>query len=96
VTKLELLRGLGADELDLSVLPAERRRFLATMDRRLTAQALQRRDPQRRHPILLTLLAQSGVDVLDGVVALFDQAVSARESKADRAMRDALAERGRG
>jgi hypothetical protein len=64
VAKLAFLRGLGADVLDLSVLPAERRRFLATVGRRLTAQALERRDPQRRYPILLTLLAQSATDVL--------------------------------
>lgn len=95
VAKLEFLRGLGADTLDLSALPAERRRFLATVGRRLTAQALQRRDPQRCYPILLTLLAQSATDVLDEVVQLFDQAISARESKAERKMRDALAERGK-
>jgi hypothetical protein len=63
------------------------------MGRRLTAQALQRREPERRYPILLTLLAQSATDVLDEVVQLFDQAVSARESKAEHKMRDALAER---
>jgi hypothetical protein len=44
VAKLGFLRGLGADTLDLSVLPAERRRFLATVGRRLTAQALERRE----------------------------------------------------
>jgi hypothetical protein len=33
--------------------------------------------------------------VLDEVVQLFDQAISARESKAERKMRDALAERGK-
>jgi hypothetical protein len=60
VAKLEFLRSMGADSLDLSGLPAERRRFLATVGRRLTAQAL----------------------------------ISARESKAERQMRDALAERG--
>lgn len=76
------------------MLPAERRRFLATVGRRLTAQALERREPQRRYPILLTLVAQSVTDVLDEVVSLFDQAVSAREGKAERSMRDALAERG--
>jgi hypothetical protein len=38
VAKLGFLRGLGADTLDLS----ERRRFLATVGRRLTAQALER------------------------------------------------------
>lgn len=95
VAKLEFLRGLGADTLDLSVLPAERRRFLATVGRRLTAQALERRDPQRRYPILLTVLAQSATDVVDETVQLFDQAISARESKAERTMRDALAERGK-
>lgn len=46
VEKLGFLRGLGADRVDMSVLPAERRRFLATMGRRLTLQALERWDPQ--------------------------------------------------
>lgn len=59
VEKLLFLRRLGADALDLSALPAERRRYLAQVGRRLTAQALVRREPNRRHPILLTLLAQS-------------------------------------
>nr|WP_232330428.1 hypothetical protein [Nocardia fusca] len=36
VDKLGFLRNLGADTVDLSVLPAERRRFLATMGGRLT------------------------------------------------------------
>ena len=33
--------------------------------------------------------------MLDEVVSLFDQAVSAREGKAERTMRNALAERGK-
>ena len=65
--KLAFLRGMDAHTLDLSVLPAERRRFLAGMGRRLTAQALARREPARRYPILLTLIAQSAVEVLDEV-----------------------------
>ncbi|ETT24074.1 transposase [Rhodococcus ruber Chol-4] len=95
VDKLGFLRGLGADRLDMSVLPAERRRFLATMGRRLSPQALQRRDPQRRYPILLTVLAQSGTDVLDEVVALFDQAISVKFGAAERKMQQRLAERGK-
>lgn len=95
VDKLGFLRGLGADRLDVSVLPAERRRFLATMGRRLTPQALERRDPQRRYPILLTVLAQSATDVLDEVVALFDQAISAKFGQAERRMQQQLAERGK-
>jgi hypothetical protein len=52
--KLAYLRGLDADTLDLSMLPAERRRFLAGLGRRLTPQKLARREPARRYPILLT------------------------------------------
>ncbi len=95
VEKLGFVRGLGADTLDMSVLPAERRRFLATLGRRLTSQALERRDPQRRYPILLTVLAQSAADVLDDVVALFDQSLSAKFSAAENRMREELAERGK-
>jgi hypothetical protein len=77
------------------MLPAERRRFLAGVGRRLTGQALARRDPERRYPILLALLAESAVDVLDEVVLLFDQALSGRESAARTRLREVLAERAR-
>jgi hypothetical protein len=40
-------------------------------------------------------LAQSATDVLDEIVQLFDQAVSARESRAADKMRVVLAERGK-
>ncbi|CAM3702040.1 hypothetical protein SMNI109538_08045 [Smaragdicoccus niigatensis] len=53
VEKLAVLRRLDAHTLDLSMLPAERRRFLAGLGRRLTAQALSRREPERRYPILM-------------------------------------------
>lgn len=95
IVKLGYLRCLDAHTLDLSMLPAERCRFLATLGRRLTAQALTRREPSRRYPILLTALAQSATDVLDEVVALFDQAVSARESRAKHKLDGQLAERAR-
>ena len=91
--KLAFLRGLDAHTLDLSALPAERRRFLAGVGRRLTAQALARREPARRYPILLTLIAQSAVDVLDEVLLLFDQALSGRESAARARLTEVLAER---
>ncbi|WP_349877130.1 Tn3 family transposase [Micromonospora sp. HUAS YX12] len=94
--KLAYLRRLDAHTLDLSMLPAERRRFLAGVGRRLTGQALQRREPERRYPILLTLLAQSAVDVLDETLLLFDQAVSGRESAARQKVVEALAERAKG
>ena len=92
IEKLTWLRSMDAHLLDLSMLPNERRRFLATVGRRSTVQGLQRR-MERRYPILLALVAQSAVDQLDEVVALFDQAVSARESKAKTKTDEALVER---
>ena len=94
--KLAWLRGMDADTLDLSVLPAERRRFLAGLGRRLTVQNLARRDDDRRYPILLTLAAESAVEVLDEVLLLFDQALSRREAAARERLTEALAERARG
>jgi Domain of unknown function (DUF4158) len=95
IEKLVYLRGKDAHRLDLSMLPAERRRFLATVGRRSTNQALERRDPDRRYPIMLALVAQSAADQLDEVVALFDRAVSARESRAKSRTEEELAERAR-
>ena len=92
IEKLVWLRSMDAHLLDLSVLPNERRRFLAMVGRRSTVQALERRG-ERRYPILLALVAQSAVNQLDEVVALFDQAVSARESRARSKTDAALAER---
>jgi hypothetical protein len=93
VRKLLFLRGLDAHTLDLSTLPAERRRFLAAVGRRSSMAKLTRREPHRRYPIVLTVLAQSAVDVLDEVVQLFDQAVSGRESRAKHKLADQLVER---
>jgi len=93
LAKLRFLRRLDAHTMDLSMLPTERRRLLAAVGRRSTNQALERREPQRRYPILLTLLAQSATDVLDEVVQLFDQAVSARETRARHKTDQQLVER---
>jgi hypothetical protein len=68
LAKVEFLRGHGADRLDLSTLPAGRRRMLAETGRRSTNQALQRADVDRRYPILLATLAETYVEVLDELV----------------------------
>ena len=94
--KLAYLRAIDAHTLDLSVLPAGRRRFLAGLGRRMTAQNLVRRDDDRKYPILVTLAAQSAVDVLDEVLLLFDQALSGREAAARERLTGVLAERARG
>lgn len=95
VAKLEYLRSLDAHALDVSMLPTEQRRHLATIGRRSTAQGLEHRAPEVRYPILLTLLSQGAVEVLDEVVQLFDQVVSSTESRARVKMTARLAERGR-
>ncbi|MBB4942913.1 hypothetical protein FHR32_007313 [Streptosporangium album] len=79
IDKLAWLRAIDAHQMDVSVLPNERRRFLAQVARRSTNQGLERRR-ERKFPILPAFVAQAAVDQLDEVVALFDQAVSARES----------------
>jgi len=96
IEKLRYLRRMDAHQLDLSMLPTERRRFLATVGRRLKVGQLAKRDPDRKYPILLTLAAQSAVDVLDETLLLFDQALSGRESAAKAKLDEALAERARG
>jgi TnpA family transposase len=93
LAKLAFLRGMGADELQLGALPAEGRRHLAAIGRRSTAQALARSGPERRHPVLLALLAQCAVDVLDEVVQLYDQAVSSTDHRAERKVEEQLAAR---
>jgi len=91
--KHAFLSGVDAFRLDLTMLPPERRRFLATIGRRSTAQALARRDPDRRYPILLALLQETAVDVLDEVVQLYDQAVSSVEGRAERKLEERLVAR---
>jgi TnpA family transposase len=92
IDKLGWFRGIDAPQMDVSALPNERRRFLAQVARRSTNQGLERRK-ERKYPILLAFVAQAAVDQLDEVVALFDQAVSARESRAKSRTEGALAER---
>ncbi|MCP2351849.1 DUF4158 domain-containing protein [Nonomuraea roseoviolacea] len=92
IDKLTWLRAIDAHQMDVSVLPNERRRFLAQVARRSTNQGLERRK-ERKFPILLAFVAQAAVDQLDEVVSLFDQAVSARESRAKSKTDEALVER---
>jgi hypothetical protein len=92
IDKPAWFRGIDAPQMDVSGLPDERRRFPAQVARRSTNQGLERRK-KRKYPILLAFVAQAAVDQLDEVVALFDQAVSARESRAKPRTEEALAER---
>jgi hypothetical protein len=91
--KLQFLRQHGADRLDLSRLPAGRRRMLAEIGRRSTNQALQRADVDRRHPVLLATLAETYVEVLDELVQLLDQALAGADSRARHELSQRLVDR---
>lgn len=80
--KLTFLRRHGADTLDLSRLPAGRRRLLAEIGRRSSNQALQLADVDRRHPVLLATMAETYVEVFDELVQLLDQALAGADSRA--------------
>ena len=95
LAKLEFLRAQGADRLDLSALPAGRRRILAETGRRSTNQALQRADAERRYPVLLATLAETYVEVLDELVQLLDQALAGADSRARYELSQRVVERAR-
>lgn len=89
LAKLDFVRSLGGDRLDLSAIPVGQRRFLTSLGRRSRVQALARAGVHRRYPVLLATLAETAVEVLDELVELFDQALAG----ADRRARAQLAER---
>lgn len=76
VAKLAYLEGLGAHRLDLSAIPPERLRQLATLARRSTPRALRQMAPERRHPILLAALASAHTEIVDEIVRLFDMVLA--------------------
>ena len=94
--KLAYLRGMDARHAGPVGAAGRAAPVPGGVGRRLTAQNLARRDDDRRYPILLTLIAQSAVDVLDEVLLLFDQALSGPGAAARARLTEVLAERARG
>lgn len=86
IEKLQLLRGLGAEDWDLDVIPANRQRLLAQYVRHATSQAIGRRDPAFRHPALLAFCADAAARITDEIVDLLDDGVAAQHAKARRAL----------
>lgn len=82
ILKLNYLRQLGADQLDLSSIPPERLRQLATLGRRCTPKALREMSRERRYPILLATLASSHTGAVGELVQMFDQALVSTDSRA--------------
>lgn len=95
IDKLRFLRSIGADGLDLSVLPAQRRRLLARVARRSSVTALARRDPTRRYPMVACLVTEAVTGVVDETLGLFDRLMADHDAKARANMTAELAERAR-
>lgn len=84
IAKIELLRAVGADQLDLTPLNPNRVRHLASVGRRMTPQALDRLAVQRRYQILAATVVEELTDRVDEVLDLFDIALANLERAARR------------
>ena len=82
--KLGKLQKWQVGSWNLSALNSNRRKQLAQIGFRSTAQALSRMNKTRRYPILLAFLAQLYEEVLDELVEIFDRLLGAITSRADR------------
>ncbi len=82
LAKIELLRSVGADQLDLSALNPNRVRHLASVGRRMTPQALDRLAVARRYQILAATAAEELIARTDEVLELFDIAMATLERNA--------------
>ncbi len=69
-------------------LNPNRQKFLARLGRKYTVQALRRMGPERRYPILLSLLKQTLIDLTDESVDIFDVCLASRHKKAREALED--------
>jgi hypothetical protein len=68
VQRYRRLLELGADRIDLGSLAPARRRRLVAAGTRMTAQAIGRLEPARRHPLILAMLAELYLESLLEVV----------------------------
>jgi TnpA family transposase len=82
--KLPYLRSLGADKLDLSALNPNRLKFLASLGRRHTNQALKRLGPERRYPVLLAFVADAHAEITDEAMDLFDRLLAQADARSRR------------
>lgn len=82
--KLGKLQQWKVGNWNLSAINPNRRKQLAQIGFRSTAQALSRMNKTRRYPILLAFLAQLHEEVLDELVELFDRLLYNVSSRADR------------
>jgi TnpA family transposase len=85
LAKIERLRAIGAERIDLSALNPNRIRHLFGLGRRLTPQAIARLEPARRYQILAATVVELLVERIDDVLGLFDGAIAGIDGDARRA-----------
>ena len=86
--KFTLLQQWGVEQWDMAVLNPNRQKFLARLGRKYTVQALRRMGPERRYPIVLSLLKQTLMDLTDESIDIFDVCIASRHKKARKALED--------
>lgn len=84
IEKLQKLQKWKVNDWDLSSLNPNRRKQLANIGFRSTAQALSRMNKTRRYPILLAFLSQLYEEVLDELVEIFDRLLITISSRTER------------
>ncbi|NJM53067.1 MAG: DUF4158 domain-containing protein [Blastocatellia bacterium] len=82
--KLSKLQKWEVGNWNLSAINPNRRKQLAQIGFRSTAQALSRMNKIRRYPILLAFLSQLYEEVLDELVEIFDRLLAAISSRSER------------
>ncbi|MGA2927866.1 MAG: hypothetical protein ABSG43_18085, partial [Solirubrobacteraceae bacterium] len=82
--KLEYLRLLGGERVDLSMLEPGRVRMLAAEGRRRAAWEISRLPAARRHPLPLVFVAQMFVERGDELIDRYCTAIQTEDSRADR------------
>jgi TnpA family transposase len=86
--KRAFLRERSCAEWDVTALTPNRVKFLASLARRSTNQALQRAPATRRHPALAAFCVETLTELTDEIVDLFDKALAGSDSRARRELRD--------
>lgn len=84
LNKLAKLQNWQVGSWNLSEINPNRRKQLAQIGFRSTAQALSRMNKTRRYPILLAFLSQLHTEVLDELVEIFDRLLATISNRANR------------
>jgi TnpA family transposase len=88
LAKLEQLRLLGGERVDLSMLAPGRVRMLAAEGRRRAAWEISRLPATRRHPLLLVFVAQMFIERGDELIDRYCTAIQTVERTASQAVKD--------